>query len=269
MIRYADGSIQVIGHTDTLKAVLRVPLGNVLLEGPSSVGKRSILEKVIEVHGVTDVVRVFDMQEVDFDTLRQATTESTTGKRVILLRLGVLRKDSAERLLKIIEDAAPQITFLATSVFRQQPAIRTRFTTYTVGALSDDEVALILLKLGFSSQASVALAEKGYGSIDKTVQASKNSPYMSLARKALKCIEEHDEDALDALYSRWEDGHTYAILDWAREAITEKWRTFKPTDFPELGKSTAIRILYKVDSYDRPRYVVRASLASIIREDQG
>lgn len=268
MLRYSDGSIQVIGHEQVTHAALSMDLSNTLIQGPRSVGKRTILEKLIESHSVTDVIRVFNLSEVDLDDVRRASLEHTGDVRVILLRLGYLKRDSAERLLKIIEDAAPNVVFYATSTHKQDLAIRSRFTTFTVGRLQDSEIATILFKSGYTSERASQLASLHLGSIDDTLNVVKASGSTSLAKQALKALEERDEDALDALYSKWEDANTHAILNWATERITERWRLYRAEDFPTLGKGVALQILRGVDYYDRPRYVVRSGLAPIIREDK-
>lgn len=269
MLRYSDGSIQVVGQDAALHAALSMELSNILIQGPRSTGKRTILEKVIEQHRVKDVIRIFNLSDVDMSEVRRASLEASGETRVIFLRLGRMKRDSAERLLKIIEDAADNVVFLATSTYTQDLSISSRFTTLKVGQLNDADVATILFKSGHTSEKAAQLASLSLGSIDATTDAGKSSAFTKLARQALKTIEEHDEDALDALYSKWEDGNTHAITTWARERITERWRVYKADEFPTLGKGTAMRILQRVDYYDRPRYVVRSALASIIREDQG
>lgn len=268
MIRSDSGKIEIFGHREVMQALNGLPLTNVLLVGPWSVGKRSMLENFIQRHGVTDVTRVYDLKSADLQEVRKMSLETNGARRVIFLRLDRMTQNTEERLLKIIEDAPPEVTFLATSTYSTRIALRTRFTYITVGSLDPKTIAMILGRLGYEATNAVSLAEKSIGSVGGSIKVGKASPFTSLVTRALKCIVEHDVEMLDSLYSKWEDGHTDTILTWASERITERWRTFKPGDFPELGKGTAMRILTSVDRYDRPRYVVRSSLVNIVREDR-
>lgn len=268
MIRSDSGKIEIFGHHEVMSTLRKLPLTNILMVGPWSVGKRSMLEYFMQTHGITDITRVYDLKTADLQEIRRLSLETRGSERVIFLRLDKMNQATEERLLKIIEDAPPEVKFLATSVYASRIALRTRFTYLPVGSLDSKTISMILRRLGYEAATAVELAAKSLGSVGESIKAGKSSPFTSLVRRALKCIAEHDAPMLDSLYSKWEDGHTDTILAWASERITERWRTFKPEEFPELGKGTAMRILTGVDRLDRPRYVVRSTLVNIVREDQ-
>lgn len=267
MLRDPNGRIQVYGHETVLEAIKRSGLTHTLIVGPYSVGKRTILEKLIQDSGVSDVVRVFDTKTIDMADVRKASKEVNGEARVIFIRMDYLKRTDEEKLLKTIEDAPDGIYFLATrtSSIGKRP-LYSRFTVHHLDYLSDTVVAQILVHLGYASDKAVALAKLSLGSVQATITAGKTSQFLGTVNRALKCIADRDDAELDALYSKWEDGHTRLIRDWAREKLTGRWRTFRDEDFPDLGKGVAMRILTHVDPYERPRYVVRAALAGIVAE---
>lgn len=247
--------------------MLRGGLTHTLIVGPYSVGKRTMLERLIQESGATDVIRILSTKDLDMSEVRRASLESVDGQRVILIRLDYLRRAEEEKLLKIIEDAPDSVTFLATKrVPTYASPLLSRFTLYSVEFLSDKAVGRILNRLGYAPDHAVTLAEYSLGAVKPTIELGKSSAYTSLVNRALTCLAERDYDALDKLYSKWEDGHTTTIREWARERITGRWRLFQESDFPELGKGLALNIWTKVNPADRPRYVVRSTLAGIVLE---
>lgn len=269
MLRDSNGAIQVLEHTEVLRALAQGELSHTLLVGPRSVGKRTILEWLIERHRVTDVVRIYSTKDLDMAEVQNLALESSSSQRVILMRLDYLKARDAERLLKVIEDAHPGVTFLCTRTTPDgRSALLSRFTTYSVGFLTDKAVGLILSRIGYAPDKAADLAEKSLGAVNPTIGLGKNLGAVSLVNKALKSIEENDADALDKLYTKWDDDHTRTIRTWAQERITGRWRVFQESDFPDLGKGTALKIWTRVSLAERPRYVVRASLASIVMENR-
>jgi hypothetical protein len=267
MLRAADGTIQVYGHEKVRAAMKSSGLTHTLIVGPYSVGKRTLLEKLIQENGVTDVVRILNTKNIDMADVRRASTETNGSVRVIMIRMDYLKRTDEERLLKTIEDAPEGVYFLATrtSSIGRNP-LYSRFTVHRVDYLSNATVALILSRSGYTSDRAVTLSELALGSIQATINAGKSSQYNSLVVRALKYIEDHDDGGLDTLYLKWEDGHTKLLRIWAQERITGRWRMFQEYDFPELGKGLAMQILTRLDPYERPRYVVRSTLAGIIAE---
>lgn len=269
MLRDKNNVIQVFEHREVLSALLSGQLSHTLIVGPQSVGKRSMLEKLIEHHRLTDVVRILNNSDLDMAAVRRASLESNSGERVILMRLDYLKRTEEEKLLKIIEDAPEGVTFLATKTNPTQASpLLSRFTFYSVDYLPNRTVGRILHRLGYAPDRAATLADYSLGAIKPTIDLGKSSAYVSLVNRALTCISEKDADALDKLYSKWEDGHTKAIREWARERVTGRWRMFQESDFPELGKGVAIRIWKRVNLFERPRYVVRSTLAGIIAEER-
>lgn len=268
MIRDKDNSIQVFEHREVLAAMLTGELSHTLIVGPHSVGKRTMLEKLIQHQRVTDVVRILNTSELDMGDVRRASLETTSGNRVILIRLDYLKRTDEEKLLKIIEDAPDGVTFLATKTNPTQASpLLSRFTLYSVDYLPDRTVGRILSRLGYAPDRAALLASYSLGAVKPSIDMGKSSAYISLVNRALTCIAEKDMESLDKLYSKWEDGHTKVIREWARERVTGRWRLFQESDFPELGKGIAMRIWTKVNPFERPRYVVRSTLAGIVSEE--
>lgn len=268
MIRDTAGAVKVYGHEAVQSRLLSIGPRNVLIYGPHSVGKKTLIEKYIEAHEITDVIRLGKITTDNIDGLREEALIAKTDLRAIVFNLGTLTLKLREKLLKIVEDAPSGVIFLVTSGYEPGITLKTRFTSFKVGYLSDSDVTIILMKMGYSAERAAELALFHTGSIWQAVEYGKYSAEKPKVLEALTHITTGNVLAIDSMYSSWEDEHTQAILEAATEKLTSRYRRYTEAELENMTKGVALKILTRIDPYDRPRYVTRATLAVITRENE-
>lgn len=268
MLRNDDGTIKIYGHEEQVAYLMSLSPRNIFLWGPMSVGKRTILEKYIEVNHITDVVYVGTLTKDNISQISIESSVTTSSVRAIVFRLSTLTRGALERLLKVVEDAPESVIFLCHCVFEPKITLWSRFTVVKVGHLTDAQVSMILIRLGYSTERAAELADLHTGNVYTSIELGKYSQAKPRALEALDLINKGDCITLDALYASWDDSNTKMLFDMALERITGRYRVSSDEELAQLTKQTALKILNRLDPQDRPRYVVRGALASIARENE-
>jgi replication-associated recombination protein RarA len=254
----------LIGHENQFKLATTGEVTNLFVYGPSSVGKGVFVDAVIAHYNIQDVLKISPLTIDSMEEIRQEAVLG--GDKAFVIDLGYSTTlNLRERLLKVVEDAPSTTKFFLISVAKPDLALRTRFESYALGFLTPIDIQLILTQQGYSVERAIELSQLQLGTVSGTVYAGKTNPDKFLVLRALSAIQNSTEDELDSLYSKWTDSHTSLIREWAAERITGRWRLFSEDD-SALNKGIALKVLKRVNPFDRPRYVVRSSLVSILRE---
>ena len=250
------------GHAEIINYLKNNDPRNVLLVGPYSVGKRTILQNKVETSN--ERFQVFS-HTVDAEIMRIVQETSFKKNSKIFLRLDRVTKKEEEKFLKIVEDADDSVKFYCTSTKELSLALSTRFTTLRVSYLADNEVQRVLELRGMESSKAEYLASKAYGQVRPTIESDVVVPKMNVML-AMKHILSHDPEGLDSMYAKWSKEDTEILVTYAREILTGRARLFTEEELQAVPKKLALRLLRSSDSYTTPRFYVRSVLAEIEKE---
>jgi len=262
----------IVAHEDIARRLSIILPRVVLFEGPQSVGKWTTAEEILRSQDVTasDTLRVRRLTaEAARDVAEFAYGASVSWYRVAIINLDGSTKGAVNTILKSLEDAPESTRFILIASGVVPPTVRSRAQTFRFRLLRDDEVVEVLtVKRGFKSAQAAQLAKFSMGQVRRAIAMTENGPKRIDVLQAVKSIRDRDESALDKLALKWTDEHTYLMTVWANEALTGRWRIFLDTDHLGVSKQTPLAVLRALKENVRPRFIVRASLMAVLREQK-
>lgn len=261
--------VKVIGNTAAVEALNREFPRAALLWGPPSVGKWTAAEFVRAEHKIfePDVLRIprLGMTEAHEAVAFSQCAPSQEHGRACLISLDHASPGAADVLLKAVEDAGPHMHFLMVAARPVPQTLRDRARIYRFGLLTQGEVQTVLTEVRkMATPLAHRLAEQSGGQVKTALDALVVADDKALVLAMLRALREGDQAALDALADRWRDEHTKLLARWATEAVSRQWRTFSEAE-TGIDLSLALRVLTVLRRDVRPRLVVRALLASVLR----
>lgn len=241
-----------------------------LFLGPKSVGKRRLANQL--AREMTDSSQ--DILRINRLTAELARTVSTFARtspqgskhRVVVADIDRASENNLNMLLKSLEDIAGQTRVI---LLASAPPIETVLSraesVFRFGLLTDAEVqqALIYRKVS-KTEAEIRAAEAG-GQLNAVFEHEDRVKLKSLVLIVVRCFREHDNVSLEALGSRWTDEHTAMLVKLAHEATTKRWRLFDEAEADGIPGRVWVAILKALKTDVRPRLVVHAQLAAVLR----
>jgi hypothetical protein len=277
MERQAEGSDQdgarlvIVGHEDIV-GVLSKGLPPVsLFTGPRSVGKWTAAEHLAEVHEIldSDLVTVAKLTAPLVRTVIEFSEVSPVGKaRLAIINLDGARVQALYALLKALEESPSYMHYILVSSRAEtlpEPVL-TRAQHFQFKYLTTDEVEQVLIHKKFSYGAAKTFAQTAGGQLHRVLERRGGNDMKMPVLRAVKAIQERDEETLEALAPKWEEAHTDLMKVWCEEAITQRWRVFSSSESDTQGVGFPLKVYMALQPNVRAKLVVRASLMSLIRE---
>lgn len=263
-----NGKIRIYGHEDVRSVLMKTSPRNIFLKGPYSVGKWTMLEQYVEVHGIPDILKFGKLTKDNIEEFASESKITKSSLRAIIFRLVRLPQNATEKLLKIIEDAPANVIFLCASTQDPGLTLSSRFTQLNVGYLTPSDISMILIRIGYTADRVAEMVESKLGSVYDTIENSKFDSFKGKALEMIAALKDGEVRVVDSMYAQWEDEHTQTLLDLAKERITGRYRRSSEEELSKLTKPMAMRILTIAHPFERPRYLVRAHLARIAKDNE-
>lgn len=261
----------IAGHSRIQLAIERDDLPQVsLFLGPKSVGKRRLANEYAREN--TNSPRdLFRINRLTAELAREVGHFLHTAPAGTLWRIAIINIDATpitnlNTLLKSLEEMPrfSQAILLASSPPIE--TIRSRAgVVHEFSLLSEEEVATALIRRGINkADAQMRAAESG-GQVKDVLYREEIVKLKSQVLIVARCFREHDNAALDGLASRWTDEHTTLLVKLAHEALTGRWRVFNDAEVGTISPRIWLAILRALKPDVRPRLVVHAQLAGVLK----
>lgn len=261
----------VVGHEGIQARIASEGLPSVsLFIGPKSVGRRRFANQ-LAIDMTDDLRDVFRINRLTADLARELAhwthvAPAGTGKRVAVVNIQDAPESNLNVLLKALEDVPTfvHIILLATS-FPPGTILSRCNAIYPFTYLPPEQVAQVLMYKGVNRAQADILAAESAGTVAPAVAHDENVKLKSLVLQVIRCFREHDNAALEALGPRWTDEHTALLVKLVYEATTKRWRLFNEEEVGTLSGRTWLAILRALKPDVRPRFVIHAQLAGVLR----
>lgn len=256
----------MIGHLSVRTSLEPGPIAApMLFLGPRGVGKWTTALHLASVWGASQVLtfKSLTMDNARFVAANAATHPS--GIRLYIIQIDASSPVVLNALLKTLEDSTPRTHFILVSAEDPPPAVLSRCEVFRFSLLTENEVSQILQTRNFDEVRANTLAKASGGQASTALEISNQSDVKLLTLAALRAIRTRDEDALDALASRWTSAHTSWLTRMCNESISGRWASFSPAEIGDVDKRLMLRILRALRPEIRPRLVVRSSLMAVLR----
>ncbi len=241
-----------------------------LFIGPKAVGRRRLANQLAKE--LTDDLRdVFRINRLTADLARELAhwlhiAPAGSGKRVAVVNIEGTPESNLNILLKSMEDIPTFAHVILLAVNIPMGTVLSRCQgIYFFTLLPPEQVEMVLKFKGVNPvQAEILAAESG-GNLAPAMGHDDNVRLKSLVLQVIRCFREHDNAALEALGSRWTDQHTDLLVSLVYEATTRRWRLFNEEEVGQLTGRTWLAILRSMQRPVRPRLVIHAQLAGVLR----
>jgi hypothetical protein len=247
----------------------------VLLKGPRSVGKRTIIDAALSHHGV----RKLDVQRYNFlnvEAAREAkrflSTRPMGAVKVVVIDLDKATPEALNALLKVMEEPPACARFLLSTSMKTLLTIESRAQVFSLGYLTDQQVFEILVeRMGYLPDKAAKAARVAGGQVERALAASDldytKGPVLSLLRAA----SEGDEELLNNSLARFGPEEVSLLRAWAVEARSGVYRIFEAADGCGLEKDRKAidRISNALITGARPRLAAKLALMDIVEARRG
>lgn len=242
-----------------------------LFLGPQGVGKRRLANQLARdlADDERDVLRI---NRLTADLARAVdqfvhTAPSGTRQRVVIANIDGAPQANLNTLLKSLEDVPvlmSRVILLASSPPLETVVSRAE-QVYHFSLLTDEEVEQAMIMRGLGKSEAGLRSHEGGGQMLHLHDREEMAKQKSLVLVVARCFREHDHSSLEALGSRWTDDHTALLIKLAHEAATKRWRVFNEAEVGTIPGRVWLAILRAVRTEVRPRLVIHAQLAGVLR----
>jgi len=261
----------IAGHERIVAQIERDGLPQIsLFIGPKSVGKMRLANQLAKAEASTfeDILRI---NLLTAELARNVATFIHTAPkgnaaRVVIVNIQRAPENNLNILLKSLEDVP---TFARVILISQDTPMDTILSragaVYSFALLTTDQVEEALLLRRFNPSEARIRAEASGGQLAIVLNREETSKLKTLVLVVARCFREHDTAALDALANRWTDEHTDLLVRLAHEATTKRWRIFNEEEIGVIPGRVWLAILRALKPDVRPRLVIHAQLAGVLR----
>jgi replication-associated recombination protein RarA len=259
----------VVGHSRIIAELNRGLPQVSLFVGPKSVGKWTVAEKFrrdLDIEG-SDLLRVRLLKMEDARNVVKFAATSPVGKvKLAIIRITHAQPGPLQVLLKALEESAPTTKFILIDTKMPNDTVVTRAQVFTFKLLKESQVESFLTDVKrFRPDEAKRLARLSGGQIYRALERATGQEARGAVLDLLRAFESRSLAALDKQAATWTDEHTELLALWCTEAVSGRWNYFKPTDVELEGRALPMKILTALRMDTRPRLVVRASLAHVLR----
>ena len=153
------------------------------------------------------------------------TSLSAEGRAVLLYHVERMNEESANALLKVMEEPPEGVLFVltATSAATVLPTIRSRCAAYTIAPVPTDECAALLTRKGLPARLAQELAFLYEGHIGTALQAFRNDTFkaaLGLAKELCSYAAQNDTYRTLVLVTKYErDRESFLALLWQLDQL--------------------------------------------------
>ena len=153
------------------------------------------------------------------------TSLSAEGRAVLLYHVERMNEESANALLKVMEEPPEGVLFLLTadSLASVLPTIRSRCAAYTIAPVPTDECAALLTREGLPARLAQELAFLYEGHIGTALQAFRNDTFkaaLGLAKELCSYAAQNDTYRTLVLVTKYErDRESFLALLWQLDQL--------------------------------------------------
>lgn len=223
--------IRPVGHTlllDTLSTEL--PHATLLL-GPDSIGKNTVVDYLIDVHGYKDADLCGGRGALTADGAREALAVCQTrpvgrSGRLVRASLDGSSSEALNMILKIVEEPPPKTKFIFTANRTPLLTILSRCHVFRMGLLSEEDMTEILQRLGYDDDQAERLAAMSGGTVEGALRADRMDNLRGPVLSALKATASNDVELMSNALRKFDDEASWLLRRWAVEARTGRWALF-------------------------------------------
>ncbi len=266
--------MRVFGHTVHQEVLGEAPLPPALLfVGPKSVGKTTLAFGLAESRGIarSDILYKRKLTVEGLSHVAEAAQRAPrrSEQQMFILNMDAATSAAPDVLLKTLEESPVSTRFILIASAMPKATIASRTHIFRFSLLSDEEVEAVLLTRNFEPNNAKRLAKLARGQVQTALNlASKPSEEKTTVLLTIRALLQRDEDALNAMATRWTPEHINLMTTLAYEAITGQWRMFQSAEVEGLTSPMALKILTAMKADIRPRLVVHSSLMKILKENR-
>jgi hypothetical protein len=248
----------VIGHEHVVRALVRhLPPAAALL-GPAGVGKRTVAEHVMDVHGVLPVDRIeLDQLSVqDARSLRERVQVAPFGRvRAVRIRLDQATDAALHALLTVLE--APPATTRFLLVATSAPAtVLSRCQVWHCGLLTPSQSEHVLRGLGMSGPAVRTSAVRAAGRALPALPERGSARAKHTALGVLQAVLTRDRVLFLALLPELDIAAGELVRAAVLETLTRRWRVYTPNE-PGLTAQQAQNLLLALSAVPQARTALK------------
>lgn len=226
----------VIGHATTVERLERELPPVTLLSGPPSIGKSTIVEHLVDHHGIWLGDRFAHPGPVPIEFARAIVPWAARSPHQSPFRLVTLPLDDASTfalnaLLKVLEEPPAQTRFLLTASRPTLPTISSRCTIFRLGFLTRTELRDILVGLGMTGPAAERAAVLGQGQVQTALDADRTTTSRQAVLSVVKALAMHDQELFDRACRSFDSTASKLLYHWFQEGMTGRYRWFTEADF--------------------------------------
>lgn len=259
----------MIGHHAT-RLYLEKTLPPVsLLIGPPSIGKWTLAEHLARHHNVRAVDRWAAPYGMSVSTAREiigwAMMPPVSGPiKLVTAMLDSSPAAALNALLKTLEEPPPYVRFILVASGSVPATVASRSAVFSLGMLTDREVADVYVALGYSHDKARRAATHARGQVCRGRDADIISGIKNQVSTVAKALATGDGDLLDNVTRDWDHKHTELLITLFTECLTRRWREFTEPDAHGLHADRD-RLWAMVTAIGRfpkaqPRLAIRAAL---------
>lgn len=240
-----------------------------LLIGPPSIGKWTLAEHLARHHNVRAVDRWAAPYGMSVSTAREiigwAMSPPVSGPiKLITAKLDSSPAAALNAMLKTLEEPPPYARFLLIASGFVPATVASRSAVFSLGMLTDREVAEIYVGLGYTHDKARRAATHAHGQVargrDADIVAGTKNQVATLA----KALATGDRELLDNVTRDWDHKHTEMLTTLFTECLTRRWREFTEQDAHGLhtNRDRLWSMVTAIGRFPntRPRLAIRAAL---------
>jgi hypothetical protein len=264
----------IIGHERWMEQLTRELPPVTLLKGPPSIGKRTMARHLLKAHGAlpADTQEIGQLSTAKAHELRENMGRAPFGPiRGTIIALDNAPERALHALLKTLEEPPARTATLLTTSQQTMLTVESRSATFALGALSEAEIAQILMtRKGKDPATALRLAAAGGGRVRPAMEAAdlmtRKSPVLSLLRAAAT----GDTDLFHAAIKSWGPQEHELLQRWALEAATGRYATFTAQETFGLARDPATprRIRARLVTGARPKLAAKLALLDLLQENR-
>lgn len=222
----------IIGHESTVKVLERSLPQVTLIQGPVSVGKRTLARHLVQHWNIKayDLFTTPGVLSIDqVRALRSFVIKAPFGKwRLVVLHLDDSSGQAQNALLKILEEPPRTVKFLLTASTAPLATVMSRCEKYQLGYLSTVEVSKVLISQGMTPAQAGRAAKNAGGQVKNALLLDSNAT----AQKAnvvemMQSIASGNRDGFHRALNTWDTEASMLLTVWFTEAISQRWLTFE------------------------------------------